>query len=651
MNLRQRMILSMLSVVAVSGVVSTSIGGCLLWRQLNHEAENRVRQDLNAAREFYNQRLAAMETALRYTAIGERFSQAVEARDMAYVATRLDQVRRSAGLDVLCVTDAAGRAIYRAQRSDHSGDSLAEDRVIAKVLAGANVASGTLLFPKEILEEEGASLAETARIRILDTPKARPSDLSELDAGMMLCSGAPVFGSDGKLAGVLRSGVLVNRNYALVDQVQNTVFRDEQYEGKLLGNATIFQDDVRISTNVRQEDGSRAIGTRVSAEVYDYVLRQGKTWVGAAWVVNDRYVSAYEPIYDMDGKAIGMLYVGVLARKYSALALRTLVLFELVTLAGLVAAGIVAWKLASSISRPVSRLATASAAVAKGDFSQTLPINSSDEIGSLTQTFNTMAQSLKERDELLKEQTRLQLTRSERLAAVGRLAAGVAHEINNPLTGVLTFSHLLLKSVPENSQEREDVQTVIDATNRCKTIVRGLLDFSRQNEPNKKLSDLNGVLREAMNLTQNQALLNRVRIVQQLTTDLPHLVMDASQIEQVAVNVIVNAIDAMSDGGRLAIRTRALFEDGRKWLEFEIADTGGGIAAEHLDHIFDPFFTTKPTGKGTGLGLAIAYGIVTEHGGRINVTSEVNIGTTVTVRLPGTMEEERREVEGTSADR
>ena len=154
-----------------------------------------------------------------------------------------------------------------------------------------------------------------------------------------------------------------------------------------------------------------------------------------------------------------------------------------------------------------------------------------------------------------------------------------------------------------------------------------------------------------MNLTQNQALLNRVRIVQQLTTDLPHLVMDASQIEQVAVNVIVNAIDAMSDGGRLAIRTRALFEDGRKWLEFEIADTGGGIAAEHLDHIFDPFFTTKPTGKGTGLGLAIAYGIVTEHGGRINVTSEINMGTTVTVRLPGTMEEERREVEGTSTDR
>lgn len=639
MSLRGRMIVSMLSVVAISGGASTFMGGYLLWRQLSQEAENRVRQDLNTAREFYNHRFRAMGTVLRYTALGERFSQAVEDKDIAYLAARLDVVRKNACLDVLCVTDRAGRVIHRAHRAEYSGDSLADDPLIGQVLDGDDVVSGTVLVPIGILEKEEASLAERARLRILATPKAMPPDISELNCGMMLCSAAPVHGSHGKLAGVLRAGVLLNRNYALVDQVQNTVFRDERYRGKLLGTATIFQDDVRISTNVLREDGSRAIGTRVSAEVYDHVLRQGKIWVGLAWVVNDRYISAYEPIYDVEKRPIGMLYVGVLERKFSGLTLRTLSVFGLVTLAGLLAAGIIAWKLASSLSRPISSLATASAAIAQGEFSQTLPLESADEIGSLTRSFNTMAQSLKERDELLKQRTRLQLTRSERLASVGRLAAGVAHQVNNPLTGVLTFAHMLLRKAPENSQDREDIETIIDATTRCKEIIRGLLDFSRQNEPQKKLSDLNTILREAMDLTQNQASLSRVDVAEQLDTDLPGVVIDSYQIQEVAVNVIVNAIDAMPEGGRLTIRTRSVDEDGSKWVQFEISDTGVGVPEEDLQHIFDPFFTTKPAGKGTGLGLAIAHGLVAEHGGRISVSSQVNRGTTVTVHLPVAPEE------------
>ena len=639
MSLRRRVMLAMLLVATISALASMLVGGYLLWRRLNQEAENRVRQDLNAAREFYNHRLVAMGNALHYTALGERFSHAVETKDTGGVTARLAAVRRSAGLDLLCVTDSAGRVIHRSHRLDYSGDSLADDRLIARVLGGEDVISGTMLIPIPLLEKEEPALAERARTRILATPKETPSDVSELDSGMMLCAAAAVRGSDGKLVGVLRAGVLVNRNYTLVDQVQNTVFRDERYGDKLVGTATIFQGDVRISTNVQREDGSRAIGTRVSSEVYDHVLRQEKTWVGTAWVVNDWYISAYEPTYDIDNKAIGMLYVGVLERKFGDLALRTFSVFALVTLAGFLAAGIIGWQLADSISRPVSNLASASAAVARGDFSQMLRVESTDEISSLTQTFNTMARSLKERDELLKEQTRLQLTRSERLASIGRLAAGCAHQINNPLTGVLTFAHMLLRDAPENSQEREDLETIISATMRCREIVRGLLDFSRQSEPHKSLSDLNAVLREALNLTRNQAIIGHVSIVEELDPHLPHLVIDANQIQAVAVNVIVNGIDAMPDGGCLTIRTRCVDEDDGRWAEIEISDNGCGISAKDLKLVFDPFFTTKPTGKGTGLGLAIAYGIVTEHGGRITVSSEVDRGTTVAVRLPVTAEE------------
>ncbi|MFH0964634.1 MAG: cache domain-containing protein [Planctomycetota bacterium] len=637
MTFKSRILLSMLSVVAISGGVATLVGVNLLWRHLASEAENRVRQDLNTAREFYNHRLELMEASLRYTALGERFSEAVVERDFTYLVPRLAAVRANAALDVLYVADPQGRVIYRPHNPDRAGDSVADDPFFRLAVSTRRVLSGTLLVPLATLQEENLALADRARIPILPTPNAKPSTASELDAGMMLVSAAPVYTPDGALAGVLRAGTLLNRNYDLVDQVRNTVFHDERYQGRPLGTATIFQGDVRISTNVLRQDGQRAVGTRVSAEVYDHVLDQGNIWVGRAWVVNATYFSAYEPIYDFDNRRIGILYVGVLARKFDDLSWRTFTIFALVTLAGLLAAGWIAWKLADTVSRPVRGLARASTAVAAGDFSLTLPVSSSDEIGLLTQAFNTMARSLKERDELLKEETRRQLTRSERLASVGRLAAGVAHEINNPLTGVLTFAHLALKNAPPDSQMRDDLQTIIDATTRCKDIIRGLLDFSRQNEPRKRLTDLNSILREALNLTRNQAAINQVGIVEEFAPDLPQIIIDPNQIQQVAVNVIVNAVDAMappSRGGTLAVRTRSLAADDGPWVEFTISDTGCGIPRDNLERIFDPFFTTKQTGKGTGLGLAVSYGIVAEHGGRIYVRSEPSRGTTLTVRLP-----------------
>ena len=652
MRLSRRMVLSMLAVVAISGGVSAVIGGRLLWRRLRQEAESRVGQDLNAAREFYRVQLEAMGAALRYTALGERFCQAVDAQDVNYVAARLDTVRHSAGLDILYVTDARGRVVHRAHQPGASGDSVADDRLVAAVLEGAGVTTGTILVPVADLQKEDPPLVERARIRILPTPRATPSDSKELDAGMMLCAAAPLRGTDGKLLGVLRAGTLLNRNYKLVDQVQNAVFRHERYGGKPLGTATVFQNDVRISTNVLRQDGSRAIGTRVSAEVYDRVLRRGRDWLGKAWVVNDWYVSAYSPIHDMDGKPIGMLYVGVLQQKFGDVAAGTLATFALVTLSGLLVAALVAWKLSDSISRPIRALARASEAISRGEFTETVPVRSArqgigkrvlrtaeDEISALARVFNEMARSLKERDELLKERTRLQLTRSERLAAVGRLAAGVAHEINNPLTGVLTFSHMLLKEAPDQSQQKEDIEAIIEATTRCRDIIRGLLDFSRQNEPNKKLSNLNDVLQEALHLTRNQARLHQVTITEQMDLDLPALVIDPNQIQEVAVNVILNAIDAMPAGGTLNVRSRRVEDGGSPWAEFEISDTGCGIPEKDREHVFDPFFTTKPPGEGTGLGLAISYGIVTEHGGEISVTSRVGQGTTVTVRLSAALKE------------
>ena len=649
MTLRGRIVMSLISVVAISGGVSTFIGGYLLQQHLGQEARNRVRQDLNAAHVFYEQRLEVMEDALGYTTLGERFSHSVAAKDLSYISARLNRVRQSANLDVLLATDYTGRVIYRAHNPDLSGDFLADNRLIGSVLKGEEVISGTLLVSVEKLSKEAPALMERAAIQIIATPKARPSDRTQLAAGMMLCSAAAVHSPDGELAGVLWAGILLNQNYDLVDQVRDTVFHDEQYRGRDLGTATVFQDDVRISTNVLREDKTRAIGSRVSAEVYEHVLEQGKIWVDRAWVVNDWYISAYEPIYDLDQQPIGMLYVGVLEGKFRDVTMRTFTIFGLIALTGLLVATVVAWKLAKSISRPISSLASASAVIAQGDFSQTLPVSSTDEIGSLTQSFNIMAQSLQERDERLKELTQLQLTRSEHLASVGRLAAGVAHEINNPLTGVLTFAHMLRKSVSENSQERKDIDTIITATTRCSEIVKGLLNFSRQNEPQKKISDLNSVLDRALILIRNQANISHIDIIKEMDSTLPHFLFDPNQIQEVAVNLMVNAIDATSDGGNLTVRTCSLNDNDKKWVKFEVSDTGGGISEENLERIFDPFFTTKREGKGTGLGLAVSYGIVSKHNGQINVSSKINQGTTVIVRLPIVLEETNDEQKGSNS--
>ena len=249
-----------------------------------------------------------------------------------------------------------------------------------------------------------------------------------------------------------------------------------------------------------------------------------------------------------------------------------------------------------------------------------------------------MAAALKKRDEKLREFTTRRIMESERLAHIGQLAAGVAHEINNPLQGIVTYSHLLLERATTENGTRESLQKIVKQVNRCRDIIRGLLDFSRQRKPDKRLSSINRVLEECVALVDNQALFHNIRIVKHLGRDLPPVLMDPSQIQQVFMNMIINAAEAMNGGGQLALTTRFVPADPA--VEVEFTDTGHGINQEELDRIFDPFFTTKEVGHGTGLGLAISYGIVQEHKGTITVESQVGQGATFTIRLPVTSEQE-----------
>jgi two-component system NtrC family sensor kinase len=225
-----------------------------------------------------------------------------------------------------------------------------------------------------------------------------------------------------------------------------------------------------------------------------------------------------------------------------------------------------------------------------------------------------------------------QLLQAEKLASVGRLSAGVAHEINNPLTGILTHGYFLKKKAGEIKLVQEYSDIIINETMRCRKIIRGLLDFSRQTESEKKLTDINKIVKDTLLLIEHQALMKNVKILTELNEPLPMIIVDANQIQEVFMNIILNALDAMPDGGLLTISSDSIV-DGR-YIEIKFTDTGCGIPKENLNKLFDPFFTTKKVGEGTGLGLSVSHGIIEKHNGTIEVQSEVGKGSTFAVKLP-----------------
>jgi two-component system NtrC family sensor kinase len=282
------------------------------------------------------------------------------------------------------------------------------------------------------------------------------------------------------------------------------------------------------------------------------------------------------------------------------------------------------------VLKPVHAIVAATRKVAAGDLHYKIALAKRDEIGMLADSFNEMTQKLSE--------AQRQVYQSQKLAAVGQLAAGVAHEINNPLTGVLSYSSFLLKRAEDKPEFKADLEVIVRETKRCRGIVKGLLDFSRQSPPEMHENDLNEIAERAVRIVQAQLDEHHIRLDMNLRSGLPKIQADANQIQQVLVNLLLNANDAVGEsGGTISMSTN--FADTSstpvqdRALEVMVSDTGCGIPAADIQKIFDPFFSTKGP-KGTGLGLAVAWGIIGKHNGRIEVESEVGKGTTFRVFLP-----------------
>ena len=521
-SIKARLLKSFTVAILIPSLVTAVAGVLMIRAQIYDQAQVRVTSDLESAKEIYNNYAERLKDSLRIHATRMIVYGALERNDPAGLVAEMERIRNAERLDVLTLTDASGKVFYRTCNPALVGDDQRRDSFVQYVLQKRAPVSSTDIVQREELLKESQTLADQALMDITPTRMAGPSEKTKITSGMMMKGAAPVFTANGRFVGVLIGGVLLNRNYEIVDKIRTTVFKEESYKGQQVGTATIFQDDVRISTNVRNADGSRAITTRVSAEVADAVLKRGDTWRGRAFVVNDWYISAYEPIRNLSGNTIGMLYVGTLERPYRDILWKNLYVYLGITLLAMCLISIVAMKIADKISRPIRAMADAAKKIAEGDYSQKVEISSDDEIGFLANNFNTMVselvrahQELREWAETLERKVEQRTTelkamqahliQSEKLAGVGKLAAGVAHEINNPLTCVLTNSSLMLSDLPPDDPRREDLQAIVDETLRCRKIVKGLLDFARQTKPQKQNLDLNKVAEDVIALVRNQA--------------------------------------------------------------------------------------------------------------------------------------------------
>ncbi|MBN1223073.1 MAG: cache domain-containing protein [Candidatus Aminicenantes bacterium] len=644
--LRVKFILSFLVVIIFGGITTLTIGTHIEHRTIFSLAQAKVRHDLASAWMVYNEKLNDIRDIILVNSSRESIQNALKNGERELLMKYLERVRREFNLDILTLTDAHGNVILRTHHPDAGGDDQSGDPLVLRALRGKTIAA-TQIVPRSELVKEGKNLSERAYLKILPTPKAEPRIVDHEENGMMLKAAAPVIDEEGIVRGVLYGGILLNRNYEIVDRVKEIVYKGEKYKGREIGTATIFQHDLRISTNVKKANGERAIGTRVSKEVNQAVLKEGEPWIDRAFVVNDWYITAYEPIKNVQGEIIGILYVGMLEKPYIDLRNRVMMTFTGMASLCVVILLIILFFITSSIIHPLQGMVLATKKIAQGDLNHKVELNLKDEIGQLAQSFNQMTKNLKEANEKLlnwgktlekrveertKELKEMQdfLIQSEKLASLGKMAAGIAHEVNNPLTSILINTHLMLEKLKNDDAFYENLSMIADETARCTNIVKGLLEFSRQEPPQKAFADINEIISRTVNLLENQVSYQNIRIMKNLDPNLPLIEFDINKIKQVFWNLMLNASEAMAAGGTLTLTSRYLRD--KDYIEILFEDTGTGIPKENLGKLFDPFFTTKSSG--TGLGLAVSYGIIRQHNGKIEVDSEPGKGSTFRISLP-----------------
>ncbi|TFH34906.1 MAG: HAMP domain-containing protein [Anaerolineales bacterium] len=609
-----------LNAVAISRVIS---------EYLTSAEQERVARDMDLASAFYSMKLEEISSISHRLVLDPWVIQYISAAaggDPDAAAILDDQIANKitilalGGTHLIAVFDANGDLVVgrvldskgNISAALHEGN-WAELPIIQTVINTGQPAAATEILPAEFLQQVG--LARQAKISLLETPKAAalPFDEREGSAGLALTGVWPIVAQGAAPVGVVLSAYLFNNDFTLVDRIRDVSGVD---------TVTIFFGDARVSTNVRTAEGERAVGTRVSQAVFDVVLHQGSTYIGEALVVDENYITQYKPLWDHQSMITGMLYVGTRAAIFEALVDRLTTQVVNIAVVCVVLAGLIAVALARLITQPIARLAEATVRLAEGDMGVRVAAVGSGELASLGQSFNSMVETL--------QHTQNELLHKEKLASMGQLSAGVAHELNNPLGTILLFADAMRKDAGASERMQSDLDMIVQEASRCKRIVGDLLNFSRQQEMLSQDTDILDLVESAFESVSHQPSFSKVKVVRNYQAQVSRIQADPDQLIQVFVNLFNNAAEAMPQGGVLQLVIKSV-EGG---IEVAVTDSGVGIPEEKLGRLFTPFFTTKAPGEGTGLGLSIVYGIIKMHRGQIQVSSEIDKGTTFTVYLP-----------------
>lgn len=589
LSLRGKITAAFTLVVVGGTAVSTVIGARIVEHALLEQAQTWTAHGLTVAGTAYDDTLASAVAAVGRTA-GDPSARDARALDVFRVVSNA-----SIDADLApCVSSASMPLVIRAA-------------------AAGTASSSTELVGPACLAALGSAVAG--------------------DAGgpaLLMIAAVPAHTASGE-GGIAVGGVVLNGRADLARRMAQLAYGDRDAKGSQAGIAAIVAGDRVIAT-------SDAAATPAIALTHTALA--------------NRYISARAPLRNAAGVTVGAIEVAVPRAPILTQRTNVMLTFLAVCAFGLLVVFALTYLITRRMIHPLEEMVTATRTIAGGDLSVRVSVSSRDEIGDLAASFNEMLASLQAtRGELeewgrtLEERVRQRTgelaaaqqraAHAEKLASIGRLSAGVAHSINNPLGGILSLSMLALEDAPAASPLREDLDTIANQALRCREIVKGLLDFSRESETHVVRADATTIVGEALSLLERQRVFGGVELVRRLTEMPAPVLIDSGRLQEAVTNLVMNAIDAMGGRGVLTVETSVADAPGE--VRIRVSDTGAGIPANVMPLLFEPFFTTKKVGKGTGLGLAIVHGIVTAAGGHVDVASAPG-NTSFTVRLPLAMD-------------
>ncbi|MDO9149358.1 MAG: cache domain-containing protein [Hydrogenophaga sp.] len=631
----------------------------------------KVRSDLAVAHGYFDQVLTEVGAGAQGVANSQALFAALQQPDAAGsdLQAQLTDARERLGLDFLVLYSPQGLALARSAPTGVDAPAPAQrprmPRELQQTLQDDGSPSKALLMVMgpDALEALAPHLLPRVQLPVVPTRNAAPSDRTREDRAMVVVSTLPVRDATGRTLALLTGGLLLNQNLDFIDHINRIVYPDGSLPFGSQGTATLFLDDVRITTNVRLFQDQRAIGTRVSQTVRDSVLGQGNTWLDRAFVVNDWYVSAYKPLLDANAQRVGMLYVGYLEAPFRQMRYAALAVIGLIFLLVMALSAWFSVRWARSIFQPVERMNRTMQRVEEGQPNArvgALPVR--DELGALAAHLDQLLDVIddktrtlqrwgEELDHKVAERTRelemsnaslqlaqQQLVKSEKLAAIGQLTASIAHEINNPIAVMQGNLDLIRETLGNHSQPvHGELRLLDEQVERMRLIVTQLLQYARPTEYAGYVEtlDLNRTVDDCLVLVAHLLAQTRIEVQRHLQAT-RRVGFNRQELQQVIINLLINAIQAMPTGGVLRLETRncvlSAGDTPKPGAQLCVVDSGPGLTPDVQERLFRPFFTTK--NDGNGLGLWISMGLLERYGGHMEATNRIDgTGAAFTVQL------------------